>query len=145
MKQLCIQKTQFHFEMTRTMLRTASNIFVALCLIAPQYGVAEFRSPFAATPCFDIHYEALDYIWYRESRFGTDPNWKITGPAGEEGQYRLTPIWERDAFRLTKIKSDPFNNELTRYQIYIWFRHYKPNAKSIHELYRIYQYGPDGR
>lgn len=94
----------------------------------------------------DIYQQAANYIHYRESRYGKDPKCKrgIIGPAGERGEYQITPIFIDDCLRLFMVRLDPFDGGQCRRIIPRWLKHYRPKATSIEELYKIYRFGSTG-
>jgi len=95
---------------------------------------------------------ATDYIWYRESRCGKDPNWKLPKPTGEEGQYQTRPIFIEDVNRIHKLLYgsefilDPYDLDQCRYGIALYLDYYAPKvgAKNIFEMYELYRYGYRG-
>ncbi len=89
---------------------------------------------------------AIDLAWWRESRNGTDPNWRGVGSAGERGEYQLTPIFIADVERICGFVVDPLNNDQCRYGIFAWLTHYAPivGAETVEELYQLVHLGPDG-
>lgn len=90
----------------------------------------------------------LDYVHYRESRCGKDPKCRrgIIGPAGEEGEYQITPIFVKDVKRISGLTIDPYCNDSCRGGITVWLSHYAPvvGAVSIEERYELYRRGPGG-
>jgi len=93
--------------------------------------------------------KALDEIHRRESSCGQDPKARpgVVGPAGEEGEYQITPIFRADVKRLFGVDIDPHDRtgEL-RYWIWEWLRYYAPRvgASTVEELYQLYHLGPTG-
>lgn len=98
--------------------------------------------------------DAVDWFWWRESRCGKDPRWKIWGKAGEEGQYRITPIFIIDVKRICGYEIDVFDNESCRQGITAWltywyprvFRQYIESAgpPTVADVYELYRRGPKG-
>lgn len=95
-----------------------------------------------------VYAEALSLIHWRESRCGEDPACRpgIVGPAGEQGEYQVTPIWCADVERLTGQTVDPYNTDRLRPQIRAWLAYYGPRvgARSPDQLAALYRYGPGG-
>lgn len=89
---------------------------------------------------------AIDECWWRESRNGTDPNWRGVGSAGERGEYQLTPVFIADVERISGFVVDPLNNDQCRFGIFAWLTHYAPlvGAESVEELYQLVHLGPTG-
>ena len=83
-----------------------------------------------------------------ESTCGKDPRWKIPGPAGELGEYRIRPIFIEEVLRITggKFRIDPFNNISCREGIARWLEYSAPpvGATTTEELYELYRRGPAG-
>ena len=96
----------------------------------------------------DDYMGTLDYFWSRESSKGTDPRCRVTGPAGEEGEYQITPIFAAEVERISGYVIDVFDNESCRYGIRIWLKYWAPRVfkgkPTIGELYGMYRLGPKG-
>ena len=92
--------------------------------------------------------ELLDYIWFRESSRGQNPKCRkgIVGPAGERGQYQITPIFKEDVERIGNFIIDEYNPSSCRDGIIIWMNYYAPRvgAKTVAEKYELYRRGPSG-
>lgn len=88
----------------------------------------------------------LDEAWLRESSCGTDPAWRITGPAGEEGEYQIRPIFKKDVKRLSGYEIDVYDNDSCRYGIFIYLEEYAPRvgAVTVEDMYQLFRRGPSG-
>jgi len=89
-----------------------------------------------------------DYTHLRESTRGTDPNYDpaVPGPAGELGEYQITPIFTDEVFRLCGFRPDPHNNDQCVYGLYVWLGYHAPRvgAEGRDQLYELYRRGPSG-
>jgi len=94
----------------------------------------------------DLYLEAIEYAWDRESSRGTDPNWRVMGPAGEQGQLRQTPIFIEDVFRISGEVIDSLDLERARYGMFIYLQEYAPKvgAVTVEDLYELYRRGYKG-
>jgi len=97
----------------------------------------------------DVDFGHLLYIiWDKESNCGMselyDPD--TVGPAGERGEYQITPIFIREVERLCGRTIDPMNNASCRAGIYVWMEYWakRVGAKTEEEMYELYRYGPTG-
>lgn len=114
-----------------------------------QVSVERRLFPPAAPLAFNLtqrYLEAIEYAWDRESSRGTDPNWRIIGAAGEQGQLRQTPINIEDIYRISGEEIDPMDLERARYGMFIYLQEYAPKveAESVEDLYELYRRGPTG-
>lgn len=95
-----------------------------------------------------LYVEALDEIHWRESRRGADPRSRpgIVGPAGERGEFQVTPIFIADVERIAEFRIDPDDMASCRKGITIWLSHYSPRVGAVttEELYQLYRRGPTG-
>ncbi len=91
--------------------------------------------------------ELLDYIHFRESRRGTDPRCfrGIVGPAGERGEYQLTPPFTEEVKRLGG-SVDVYDNASCKRAIVLWMDYWAPKrgAESIADKYELFRRGPTG-
>lgn len=111
---------------------------------APRVDVGGMFTP---APTVDIYDHAIAMIHWQESRFGADPRCKPghVGPAGEIGEFQITPIWLDDIHRLG-VGCDPWDRDSCRRAIRVWLKHYGPRvgAKDPDDLARLYNLGPTG-
>ena len=91
----------------------------------------------------EVFGQCLDYIWWRESRYGTDPKCKVIGKCGERGEYQIRPIFIADVKRISGYEINPYDNQSCRRGIAIWIDYYTRLAgidchdyKEVYELYR---------
>lgn len=94
------------------------------------------------------HAELLNYVWERESSCGTDPKRLLQGPAGELGDYQITPIFVEDVKRLG-YEVDRLDPESSRFAAMLWIDHYSkkiPDWESlpIETQYELYRRGYKG-
>ncbi len=89
---------------------------------------------------------AIDLAWFRESDFGQDPNCYMIGPANEQGQYRIRPIFIEEVKRISGFVIDPHDNDSCRYGIYVYLSYWGPRvgAQTVDDLYELYRRGPTG-
>ncbi len=91
---------------------------------------------------------AVDAIHEQESKRGQDPNCRkgVVGPAGELGEFQVTPAWREDAHRITGLATDPYDTERTRYHVYRWLKYYQASvgAWTVRDLCELYKRGPTG-
>lgn len=113
--------------------------------LAGRVRTSEMRTVFTAAPDA-VSDDDMDYFWWRESQQGKDPRWKIRGAAGEEGQYRITPIFVAEVERISGYHIDVSNNASCRVGIVIWTNYWAPRveAETRDELYELYRRGADG-
>ena len=85
----------------------------------------------------------LDRIHARESSRGLADTSR-PGPAGEMGEYQVTPIFIADVRRITGRAFDPYDPNDTRRAIIAWLTHYLGPAGHADpaRCYRAYRYGP---
>ena len=88
----------------------------------------------------------MDRIWFMESRRGLDKRCWTVGPAGEYGEYQITPPFLADVVRIAGFHIDRADNDSCRAGIELWLRHYAPRvgAETTDELYELYRRGPAG-
>ena len=101
-------------------------------------------APAARAPAALI--EVMDYIWFRESRRGLDKRCWTVGPAGEYGEFQITPPFLADVVRIAGFHIDRSDNDSCRAGIELWLRHYAPRvgAETVDELYELYRRGAKG-
>lgn len=91
---------------------------------------------------------AIAYFWWRESRCGQDPNSKpgMVGPAGEQGEYQLTPIFIQDVWNRWQYPVNPLDNRSCIIAITLWLSHYGrlADVKTPDEYYKLYNLGYKG-
>lgn len=91
---------------------------------------------------------AIEEIHYRESRRGADPRSGPghIGPAGEQGEFQMTPIFIADVRHICGLRIDPHDNASCRAGIARWLAHYAPrvDARTTDELSELYRRGPSG-
>jgi len=107
------------------------------------------RTAVGSPDCLPVAWrDLLDYVHWRESRYGADPRSRpgVVGPAGERGEFQVTPGFCRDHTRLTGQELDPYNNSQCRYAIIIWLSYYAPRvrARTLADQYELYRRGPTG-
>ncbi len=92
--------------------------------------------------------ELLDLIHLRESSRGTDPDCKrgIVGPAGERGEFQLTPPFTEEIERLGGGSVDVYDNASCRRAIMLWMNYWAHRVKavSLEDKYELYRRGPTG-
>ena len=92
--------------------------------------------------------DTLDYIWQRESSRGTDPLCRVTGPAGEQEEYQITPIFSAEVYRISGYRIDVFCNKSCRYGISLWLDYWIPRVftgqPTVEQVYEMYRRGPKG-
>jgi len=92
--------------------------------------------------------EPLDLIHLRESSRGTDPRCfrGVVGPAGERGEYQITPIFEAEVKRLGGGSVDVYDTNDCRRAIILWMGYWAPqvDAESVTDRYELYRRGPTG-
>ena len=100
----------------------------------------------APAPAATDYAAILDYIWLRESSRGQDRRCWQVGPAGEYGEFQVTPPFLADVQRIGGYVIDRADNASCRAGIEIWLRHYAPRVGAVttDELYRLYNMGPGG-
>lgn len=95
-----------------------------------------------------VYIQAIDRIWWQESRRGTDPKAArgVVGPHGELGPMQVTPIWRKDVERLTGILADPYDMGLLRYHTIVWLMHYSSGARAVtvDDMADMHRLGPTG-
>lgn len=102
--------------------------------------------PLDLGPVVTVYDRAAMRVWWVESRWGADPDWRIEGAAGERGEFRTTPIWEQDfsdIFSRDPSVDDP-EQMLSDVADWLWFRahHYNlPHPHTVERLVRLYQEG----
>ncbi len=91
-------------------------------------------------------FDAIDLAWWRESRNGTDPNWRGVGSAGERGEYQIRPIFIEEVKRISGFVIDPLDNDSCRYGIYVYLSYWGPRvgAGTKDDLYELFRRGPTG-
>lgn len=91
---------------------------------------------------------AMFYFRWRESRCGRDQRWRITGKAGEQGEYRITPIFVAEVKRICGYEIDVFDNESCRQGITAWLTYWCPRVfkgqATVADVYELYRRGPKG-
>ena len=131
----------------RTTVQTADN-FLASRLVSKPTGTGT-DTDLSITP-FDKaneYRQLLDFIWWMESRCGTDPACAVPGDAGEIGEYQITPIFIEDVERIERYTILPWDNRSCRFGITLWLQHYSIGlgiSDQPFELYKMYNMGPQG-
>jgi len=99
-------------------------------------------------PVVDVWDRAVKLIHWRESRYGQDPRCRrgVVGPAGERGEFQVTPIWAEDVMRLTGETVDPYDVAQCRRLVRAWLEYYAPRvgASTPEQMAELYRRGPAG-
>ena len=92
---------------------------------------------------------ATDYIRWRETKNGTDITYRRRngdpGPAGELGEYQITPIFQRDCLAKLALHVDPLDNTSCQDVIPRWLAYYAKAYRLNTDkatLYQLYRLGP---
>ena len=90
--------------------------------------------------------KAVDLIWLRESTRGTAKKLDIPGPAGELGEFQLTPIWIEDCRKLFGVTVNPFDVDQCREIIPRWLARRAPEAGAVtpEDMAEMFRLGPRG-
>jgi len=89
---------------------------------------------------------AVDLIHILESRGGRAVTIGDTGPAGERGEFQITPVCAADLERITGVPCDPLDVDRCRWQCLAYLLHYGPalGCQRPEELAELWRRGPAG-
>ena len=93
----------------------------------------------------------LDYAHFRESRCGADPRCLPgrVGPAGERGEFQVTPPFVREVRRISGYTINPHDNRSCRIGASLWLDFWAPRVgltpwHDVELVYELYNRGPRG-
>jgi len=115
-------------------------------LVIPWMPAPPLIAPSVGPP--DAIERAIAILHFRESRQGSDPRCRRghVGPAGEQGEFQVTPIWCEDVRAISGQIVDPFDRNSCRRAIRTWLEYYGPRVGAVtpDDLAELYRRGPGG-
>ena len=113
---------------------------------AAQICATASQASHASQASRDVYADAIDEIHWRESRNGEDSRCRLTGQAGEMGEFQVREIFIQDVKRIGGNAIDPYDLESCRMGIRTWLKHYAPRvgAETPDQMCELYRRGPTG-